>query len=155
MNKVFITILLLISLLINIGLVYLFVIKGETVETEDSRIAIKMSEDNRDFVLLEMRDFLESVQQINEGLLENDSMKIIKAAEKSGGSVIDHAPKGLLKSLPSNFKKLGFSTHDIFDDIAKSTKENFDKKSVNIQLNTLLNKCVACHQSYKISQVLK
>lgn len=143
-------ILAILSILLNIGLIYFFIFKGQTAKTNDSRIAIVMSADNTDFVLDEMRDFLESIQQINEGILTNDAQKIIDAGKKSGGSVIEHAPKGLIKTLPISFKKLGFSTHDMFDEIRESAETNFNTKNTQVQLNKLLNNCVACHKSFKI-----
>lgn len=138
------------SIILNIGLVYLFFIKGETIKSTDNRIAIVMSEDNKDFVLAEMRDFLESVQKINEGILNDNYQIITDAGKKSGGSVIEHAPIGLLKSLPSGFKSLGFSTHDIFDDFSNITQEKYNQKNAQQRLNKLLNNCIACHSSYKI-----
>lgn len=138
------------SIILNIALIYLFIIKGDTVETEDGRVEVQMTEDNRDFVFVEMRDFLESIQKINKGILTNNPKLIIEAGNKSGGSVIDHAPHGLLRSLPIGFKKLGFSTHYIFDDIAKSAEENFDKNKTQEQLNKLLINCTTCHSAFKI-----
>lgn len=151
--KKFILIIAIVSLLLNVVLIYLFVIKGNTTTSNDERTAINMSEVNKDFVLAEMREFLKSVQQINEGILENNPEKIIKAGNKSGGSVIEHAPQGLLKTLPISFKSLGFSTHDMFDEIAESAKTNFDKTTAQKQLNLLLYNCVACHQAYKINVI--
>jgi hypothetical protein len=150
MKKTIILITIL-SLALNVGFIYLFIIKGNTVKSEDNRIAISMSKDNSEFVLEEMRVFLESVQQINLGLLNNDSSLIIKAGKTSGGSVIEHTPKDLLGSLPIGFKTLGFKTHGIFDDITNSARDNFDKKETQKQLNDLLNTCVICHKSYKVS----
>jgi hypothetical protein len=144
------SILTIISILLNIGLIYFFVFKGETVTSSDSRTAVVMSPDNTDFVLDEMRDFLESVQQINEGILHKDARKIIDAGKRSGGSVIDHAPKGLIKTLPLSFKNLGFETHDIFDEIRESAENDFNPKKAQIQLNKLLYNCTACHRSFKI-----
>jgi len=144
-----------ISILLNIGLIYMFVLKGATVESNDNRVAIEMTENNRAFVLAEMRDFLESVKEINEGILNNNPELVIKAGEKSGGSVIAHAPKGLMKTLPVGFKQLGFATHDIFDEIAKKAKENYQPKETQQQLNALLNNCTACHQAFKIQGVVQ
>ncbi len=129
----------------------MFVIKGTTYQEKDGRTAIEMTEGNKEFVLAEMRGFLESVQKINQGILENDANLISEAGKKSGGSVIAHAPKGLMKTLPSGFKELGFSTHDLFDILANTTPTNFDKTTTQNQLNQLLNNCVACHKTYKIS----
>lgn len=149
MKKILIPI-TIISVLINIGLVYLFFIRGENAQqTEDHRTAITISVENKEFVLSEMRSFLESVKHINEGIIEDDPKKIILAGEKSGGSAVHHAPKGLLRKLPIGFKSLGFSTHDMFDKIAEDAKKRFDKRQTQQQLNALLNNCVSCHAAYK------
>jgi len=102
-----------------------------------------------------MRGFLESVQQINEGVLNENAKQIEIAAKKSGGVVIDHAPKGMLASLPLGFKKLGFATHDLFDEIADSIHINKNFNQTHSQLSKLLNNCVACHKAYKIQVVLE
>jgi hypothetical protein len=150
MNNKSVLIIAVISVFINVILIYVFLFKGQTASVNETRTTLKMSQSNQEFVMDEMRTFLESVQQINEGILNEDVDLIIKAAEKSGGSVIAHAPKGMLKSLPMGFKKLGFATHDTFDAIAEEAKSNFNPKQTQHQLNTLLNNCTACHKSYKI-----
>ncbi len=143
------------SILLNIGLIYFFVFKGSTVHSQgqETRTTITMPKEHADFTLAEMRGFLESVQQINEGILTKNAKKIIAAGQKSGGSVIAHAPQGFLKRLPMPFKQLGFSTHDIFDEIAESASNNFDAQQSQKQLNKLLNNCIACHQSYLIKVI--
>lgn len=141
------------SLFLNIGLVYVFLIKGKTVDSDDHRMAIEMSEEHTDFVLKEMREFLEGVQQINEGIIENDARKVIEAGKKSGGSVIQHAPQGLVRTLPLNFKRMGFRTHDIFDEIKVNAETDFDPNKTQKQLNELLVNCTACHQSFKIKTI--
>lgn len=149
MKKILITSLIL-SISFNIFLIYLFVFKGNTKVTEDNRVSVIMSEQNKDFALEEMREFLNAVNQIHNGIANGNKEQIINAAGKSGGNVIDHAPKGLIKALPLDFKKLGFATHDIFDEIRDSAQVNFKPEITNKQLTKLLNNCVACHAIYKI-----
>ncbi len=145
-------VLVTLSVLLNVFLIYFFVFKGATAPTnnQDKRVTIEMPQGHTDFTLAEMRGFLESVQQINEGILDNNPKKIAAAGKKSGGSVIAHAPQGFLKRLPIAFKQLGFSTHDIFDEIAGSAEHNFNPKTSQKQLHKLLNNCIACHQGYRI-----
>lgn len=143
-------ILLLISLIANALLVWFFMFRGEVVEVKGQRKAIMMSEANREVVLDEMRTFLSHVQMINQGMLENDPEKIIKAARGSGMGVEKNVPQGLIKSLPIEFKKMGFATHDIFDEIADSAALNYNPTTTAKQLNRALNNCVACHQVYQI-----
>ena len=129
-------------------LIYFFIFRGSVVESDDYRVAIELTEPNKEFALNEMRVFLESVQQINEGIINKDSSQIIKAARKSGGEVVEHSPKGMMASLPIGFKKLGFSVHDKFDEMADSIRANNDFSYAQREMNTLLNSCIACHRTY-------
>jgi len=139
----------------TMALIYLFIFKGKVAETmDDRRVVVELTERNANFALDEMRVFLESVQQINQGILDKNIKQIEKAANKSGGMVIGHAPKGMLASLPIGFKKLGFATHDLFDEITDSIRVHQNFKQTQQQLGRLLNNCVACHKSYKIKVIL-
>lgn len=145
------TIILLLSVMLNFFLIYRFFISGNTVKNPtDSRVAIQVSESNRDFVMLEMRTFLEGIQNIHYGIVTDDYQKIIKNAEQSGMSVEQHVPGELLRSLPLDFKKLGFDTHERFDKIAQLAKEQKSKELMNQELSGLINNCTSCHKAYKI-----
>lgn len=138
----------------NIGMLYFFLIKGNTtVSKSDSRIAILAKPQDRDFVLSEMRGFLESIQNINEGITENNPQKIIRAAKSSGMGIQEQVPPSLLRALPISFKKLGFNTHDKFDALAKAVSENYQKEQVQEQVNGILNNCTTCHKTYKIEAI--
>lgn len=143
---------LLLSVFLNVGLIYKFFYAGETVSlAKDGRSEIKMTPENREYVMAEMRGFLESVQKINEGIAKNDPKIIEKVGQESGSCKVDGVPEGLVKSLPLGFKKMGFETHELFDVMAKMAKENYDRQQTQEKLNQLLNNCVACHKTYKIS----
>jgi len=145
-------IILLLSISLNIGLIYKFFYAGEKVIlAKDGRSEIKMSEENREFVMSEMRGFLESIQQINDGIAKNNPEIITKVGQQSGTCKVDAVPQGLIKSLPYEFKQIGFQTHELFDIISKMAKKNYDRQQTQEQLNQLLNNCVACHKTYKIS----
>ena len=94
--------------------------------------------------------FLESVQQINEEILNKDSDQIYNAARKSGGAVVYVTPRGMMASLPIGFKKLGLSARGKFDMIADSIRANNDFDYAQREMNTLLNSCIACHKTYRI-----
>ncbi len=141
---------LVISIIVNIGLLYNFIIKGDVVKMKDQRIAIMLSEDNKAIVLKEMREFLETVQHINEGILDNNPNLIIQSAGGSGSCVKDEVPKSLIKSLPIAFKQMGFATHDAFDELANSVRVKFNPQKTQRQLNDILKRCVACHSAYQI-----
>ncbi|WP_426479121.1 hypothetical protein ACP3T3_06640 [Chryseobacterium sp. CBSDS_008] len=151
-NRKYLLILSLLSLLLNAGLLYVFFYKGEkVVVSPDGRKEIKMSEKNRAFVMREMRGFLESVQQINEGIAKNNPGIIAKVGNQSGTCKVNGVPQGMIKSLPFEFKQMGFGTHELFDEMTKMAKENYNRQQTQEKLNQLLNNCVACHKTYKIT----
>ncbi len=143
-------ILAIIFFLSTLFLIYFFVFRGSVIESEDHRVIIQLSEPNKDFALKEMRGFLESIQQINEGILNKDTDQIYNAARKSGGEVVDQTPQGMMGSLPIGFKKLGLSVHGKFDMIADSIRANNDFIFAQREMNGLLNSCITCHRTYKI-----
>lgn len=145
------TILLSISVLANLGMLYFFFFKGNThTNTQDSRTSILIPKQDKEFVLKEMRGFLETVEAINEGILENNPQKIAAAAKKSGGAATEHIPPSLRRALPMEFKKLGFNTHDKFDELAETVQKQFNKEKTQEQLGSILNNCTSCHRMYKL-----
>lgn len=149
-KKIIFSVILLTSLALNGFFIYKFT-QGETyVIPNDPRLSVGMTYENREFVMAEMRSFVESIQQINAGILHNDPKLIIEAGKRSGNGVKECAPEGLVETLPLTFKQLGFSTHDIFDQIATSAENNFSPQKTQQQLDQLLTNCVACHKSFRI-----
>ncbi len=139
------------SLLLNIALIYFFVFRGDVIVLEDHRQAIVISKENKEVVLTEMRSFLESIQEINQGLIDNNVQMIIDAGTKAGNGVVEKVPKGLMRKLPIAFKRMGFATHDLFDEISQDAKDHFNAKKTQEKLAELLNNCVACHKTYKFT----
>ncbi|TGK18717.1 hypothetical protein EHO61_09640 [Leptospira fluminis] len=131
-----------------------FVLTEGKISTEpDGRKAILLNEQEKDFVLAEMRTLLATVHEIQSSLADEDYERAAKAARKSGRGM-DHssetAEKGLLRKVPLEFKKLGFGTHDHFDFLADTLNEKRDLKYSVRELAKLTSKCVACHSMYKI-----
>ncbi|WP_292009712.1 cytochrome c [Chryseobacterium sp.] len=150
-RKVLIGVLFL-SVFFNVILIGKFVFLGTTeAKTPDGRTEIKMTKENREFVMAEMRTFLESIQSINVGLAEKQPSKIFPVSEQSGTCKVDSVPNSLIKTLPFGFKTMGMETHALFDEISKMSRENKDQEEIQKTMNRLLNNCVACHKTYKIT----
>lgn len=133
-------------------LVYILLFMGtEMVKLpDDNRIVVKYEPDLRDLVLNEMRDYLEVMNEIQQGLAENDPDKIVKAATRQGQISLEATPIRLLKLSPLACKQMGFRGHDIFQAIADSARVQFNKATVNRQLAELTNNCIVCHRTYRI-----
>jgi len=143
-------ILFLVMSLITSGLVYKFIISGETEVAPDGRTTLLLEESERDFLLHEMRNFLIAVQQISEGIEKDDMKQIVSAAKKVGSGDLAHVPAGLMAKLPLAAKQMGLSTHKAFDQMAMDAEQLGDKEHTFSQLNQILPTCTACHSIYKV-----
>ena len=129
---------------------YKFILQGSTMENSDDRITILLDESERNLVLAEMRAFLTSVQQISQGLAENDMELIVLSARMSGNAAQQGMPGSLVGKLPIEFKKLGRDTHARFDQLAMDAEDLEDNSHTIEQLSDLMNNCVTCHAMYRI-----
>jgi hypothetical protein len=136
-------------LIITTGIAYKFIVQGKVVEADDGRVAILLSENERDLVLSEMRIFLQSVQQITSGISTEDMGLVTSSARKSGRNAQIAVPGSLVGKLPLGFKKLGFDTHAKFDELALDAEQLGDSDHSLSQLNTLLENCVSCHSAFR------
>ena len=136
----------------TIALAYILLFTGtELIKGEnDTRTTVKYAPDLRNLVMSEMRDYLEIMAEIQQGLAEDNPEKIYKAALKEGQLAIDATPTRLLKLSPIPCKTMGFNGHHIFQAIADSAKINYNKETTIQQMAKLTNNCNACHRTYKI-----
>jgi len=137
-------------LLVIVGGVYKFIFQGSVSDSTDGRVAINLDAGETDLVLMEMRMFLEAVQQIVKGANENDMKLVAEAARKVGKAAQEAVPGTLMGKLPIEFKKLGFDTHAKFDQLAMDAEDLEDSSHVLTQLSTLMQNCVACHAGYRL-----
>lgn len=144
---------LICSLLVIALMTYKFIIKGETVLASDGRQALLLEPHERDLVLGEMRLFLQSVQQITQGVSEDNMDAVLNAAKQVGAAAQEGIPASLIKKLPLEFKKLGSDTHSKFDQLALDAEQFGDTKVALEQLSSLMTNCVACHEIYRIDPV--
>ena len=141
---------LLLSVVIIFAMTYKFFISGEIVVASDGRQALVLTAPERDIVLTEMRTFLQSVQQITLGVSNQNMAAISDAAKAVGAAAQNSVPGSLVKKLPLEFKKLGFDTHQKFDQLALDAEEFGDPVQSLQQLSELMSNCVGCHELYRI-----
>ncbi len=130
-------------------MVYLFVIRGSTQPSSDGRTAILLNPGERDLVLAEMRAFLGAVQGISRAIVDQDVQAAAAAAREVGAAAQQGAPPGLVGKLPIEFKRLGFDTHQRFDQLAMNIEAFDDTGQALPELAELMNNCTACHAAYR------
>lgn len=121
---------------------------GKSVEY---RKPIPLNAEEAAHVRLEMRLFLTSVQKIVTAAAYNDMKVVAEAAGESGMAAAHNVPAGLREKLPLEFKKLGHATHEGFDDLARDAASMADGNLALKQLGKLMQNCVSCHATYRIS----
>lgn len=98
-----------------------FLYFGNTSKSPDHRVAIHLTQAERQLVLTEMRALLMAVNGMLSGLGAKDYEGAAKAADAVGMGLVaslENQEKTILLKLPGEFKKLGFGTHEKFDSIA-------------------------------------
>jgi hypothetical protein len=149
MNTKCLTVITTLILIIAAG-GYKFIFEGSTTKATDGRTEILLTDNERNLVLAEMRAFLSSVQQINQGIAENNMALVAETARKSGKAAQAVMPGALMGKLPLPFKKLGGDTHAKFDQLAMDANDLGDRDHALQQLSTLMENCVNCHAAYRI-----
>lgn len=149
MNKKCMTIIAALFLIIAVGF-YKFILQGSTAQSADGRTTILLNDSERNLVLAEMRGFLSSIQQINQGISENNMKLVAESARRSGKAAQGVVPGTLVGKLPIQFKKLGGDTHKRFDQLAMDAEDLEDGSHTLEQLSALMNNCVSCHAAYRI-----
>ena len=129
---------------------YMFLLRGNTVASEDGRTAIVVTEGERQLLLAEMRGFLEAIQAITEAAGEDDMAAIATVARAVGSASTAEVPVALMGKLPLEFKTLGFSTHSLFDELAMNAEGIGDASIMMTGVGNLLQNCTSCHAGYKI-----
>ncbi len=128
---------------------------GEVQPSEDGRLAVLLSKDERNALLNEMRVWLQSSQGILAAASEKDFDTVIKSAKASGMGAEATTPGSLFRKLPVEMKALGFDTRKKFDDIAADAEKYKDANRVVASLSVAMNNCTACHATYRFVEAAK
>ncbi|MAT64659.1 MAG: hypothetical protein CMN57_03340 [Gammaproteobacteria bacterium] len=142
--------LVVLLLLLSGGMAYVFIWQGSVRPAADGRTAIVLEPGERALILTEMRGFVESIQQVTDGLAREDMEAVVQAARASGRAAQQQVPAPLMGKLPLAFKQLGLDTHQQFDQLALDAEQLGDPAHSLQQLGRLMRNCVACHATYRL-----
>ncbi len=143
----------LVSLILAVGLggmAYMFLIRGNVEPHADGRTVVLLLPDERNKVLGEMRGLLETVQAVVQASVAGDMAAVSTAATAAGMIATQGETAQLMGKLPLEFKTLGMSTHQAFDDLALTASVTDDPLVVLEELGTLMDKCTGCHAGYRL-----
>lgn len=122
---------------------------GEVQPSDDGRQAVMLTKDERNALLLEMRNWLQNSQAILAAASDKDFAAVILAAKASGMAAEADTPGSLFRKIPVEMKTLGFATRSKFDEIAADAAQYKDSARTVSQLSTTMKNCIACHATYR------
>lgn len=117
----------------------------------DARTAIVLPPAGRRQVLAEMRTMLRAVDGVVSAAATGDREAMRESALSGGTRIAVDMAAGLMEQLPGEFVGLGMSTHRDFDALAAAIEAGAGRDSVFAMLGSLMDKCVSCHESYRLS----
>jgi len=132
--------------------VYKFTV-GEVRPSDDGRLAVMLSKDERNALLLEMRTWLQNSQAILAAAAAKDFDTVSKTATASGMAAEAETPASLFRKIPLEMKALGFDTRRKFDEIAADAGKLKDSNHTVAQLSVAMHNCIACHATYRFVEV--
>lgn len=134
--------------------VWLFV-RGVTASTSDGRTEVLLAPVERDQILTEMRQLLQTVDGILDGVTESDrtegSRKVAEAARAAGMDMAADVNPVLMAKLPLPFKQMGMSVHKNFDGLAERAAKGLPAQEVLRELAGITKRCTTCHGLYRLS----
>lgn len=122
---------------------------GEVKPSADGRLAVQLTKDERNALLLEMRTWLQSTQAIVAAASAGDLAAAARSARASGMAAEAGTPGSLFRKIPVEMKRLGFATRAMFDEIAAEAEKTKDPQRVLTQLSAAMNNCIACHAAFR------
>jgi hypothetical protein len=139
--------------LVTIAMAVFFFVRGQTRVAPDGRTTVLLASDERNLVLTEMRDMLETVQIVVDGMKAGDLKQVAQAARASGMAAAADVNPTLMIKLPLEFKELGLSVHKRFDEIATAADSGANREQLLAKLSTQLSACVSCHAGYRLDAI--
>lgn len=140
---------------VGAGLFAWVFVKGMTASATDGRTEVLLAPAERDQILAEMRQLLQTVDGILDGLTENDRMvgsrKVSESARAAGMDMAADVNPLLMAKLPLPFKQMGMSVHKDFDGLAERAEKGLPAQEVLRELSNITKRCTTCHGLYRLS----
>ena len=123
-----------------------------SAETTDTREAVQRTEQEKAFILDQMRLLLSSIVEVEDGLGSSDMDQVAREAAARGRKANANLarPQGLAAKESDAWKAMFASVRTGFDTIADKAKAGAPSLEINKMLADTMRNCVACHQTYRI-----
>lgn len=137
------------------GLFAWLFVRGVTASTSDGRTEVLLAPGERDQILAEMRQLLQAVDGMLDGVTEPDSAegsrKVAATARAAGTDMAADVNPVLMAKLPLPFKQMGMSVHKDFDGLAERATQGASRDEILSDLSSITKRCTTCHGLYRLA----
>lgn len=119
----------------------------ENTESVDARTPIKLSGQEKDFVLERMRRMLETLTGIQQSLVQKSPNEVDELVSLLFEYTRENHPDGLHEKMPEGFKQMSKKMNLHWKKLAKKNRE---PEVIQKDVVTIMSTCNACHRAYKI-----
>ena len=128
---------------------------NHSASINDTRLAVRVPQIIRDRILIDMRGYLQGLQEIQMALSKQDYGRAADMAENHVGMsvLVLHRSHEVAKYVPKNFQELGIAMHRSASQLAvaiDNTAVSGDIKPVLASFSEVMGACVACHATYRL-----
>jgi hypothetical protein len=116
----------------------------------DKRIAINVSQAEKNQVLYEMREFLHGLHNLNHALARQD-MKAVGMTARPMGPLMERLPVSLKERLPEEFTQLAIAMNEAFQNLARDAESKGDMVKTHENLAEVMTYCSGCHDTYRFN----
>lgn len=117
---------------------------------KDHRIAISVTQDERNQMLFEMREFLHHLFNIHNALANGDMAAVARSAAPMGEGILHRLPASVRNDSPVAFQEMSHGMHEIFRLVAKDAQVKGEIKHTVGQLAEAMTYCAGCHDTYRL-----
>ncbi len=141
--------------IVGVATLVWFFVQGITKPASDERTAVLLTPSERNVILGEMRQLLQAVDGVLQGLSDpdqNQGKRIAEKAARSGGmSMAADVNPALMLKIPLPMKQIGISVHQDFDKLADAIYQGESSQQLLQRLSSITNRCTACHEMYQLA----
>ncbi|MAD46548.1 MAG: hypothetical protein CMI02_13870 [Oceanospirillaceae bacterium] len=119
-------------------------------QAEETREAVRLNEQQHDWVLEYMRRMLETVSDMQGHLATGNTEKVAEQATSVRSFARNTKPRGIGKQFPAGFKSMARQMNASWTELATPTD---DAAQISATTQKLLNSCNACHRVYYLPPV--
>jgi cytochrome c556 len=126
---------------------------GHVLIPAAQRMAVQLTEPEREYILNEMRAQLDMLYIMSEGLSRKDLATVAAAAKRRGSDALNTAPAAVFERTPAPFRDMIIASRAKIDQIAVEAQNKVEPEVILKRTTELLQLCNSCHAEWQLKVI--